>query len=621
MATIDLTDAEVLGFSQSANYIDDNYQFGKTVSLSITAFIKPPNGSVNSRFQQITNKEKQRLEEIQASGFVDNISINGEIIQNVKILSFDFPTREASITDHIQLLRVNMNLEFYEAIDNTSNLKAADEELYKATDFLQTAYARYFVNFSESFSFSISELNEYSFNQSINFKLRKDTPTDIDFSTIVKEIVLKAFNNTGNSVAKVGFIDDRYANFIRVVKANGVFSESHDALNNVYTIQRAVTLKNGAYRSTQKEEEWSAEFTHNIAVEPTGSVLITENGVVNGRSNIDLESDLSSRDEKKYENAFQGYKVVKAEAYARCQELLNDLIKSSSSWIPGDTEWSNSPSLKERYVSLGFSVNRQSGEVGYNITFTNNPRMHADAIFEYSLEASRDAQNITSVTESGSITPYDKNKFGDFNPKPLYDLFTASTDVIDRMNPIFNSLKVSSSIAKFVFPTNLTASTISFNASGVGISYSFTYQDDPTLRNGTYLRKIEKSEDYNFPVAISSNVVAPNLKESHYDANQSTEGSKNISFDCTFKRNPSSNIINSSHIDYLKTSSSSLKDLIKQEIQKSAFVNGKQVAKNDLSWYPQDMNYTVGSDYSFNLGVSMNFVDKKGVSPLSLKYL
>jgi len=181
MATIDLTDAEVLGFSQSANYIDDNYQFGKTVSLSITAFIKPPNGSVNSRFQQITNKEKQRLEEIQASGFVDNISINGEIIQNVKILSFDFPTREASITDHIQLLRVNMNLEFYEAIDNTSNLKAADEELYKATDFLQTAYARYFVNFSESFSFSISELNEYSFNQSINFKLRKDTPTDINF--------------------------------------------------------------------------------------------------------------------------------------------------------------------------------------------------------------------------------------------------------------------------------------------------------------------------------------------------------------------------------------------------------------------------------------------------------
>ena len=127
MSTINLTDAEVLSFSQAANLLDGaNYQYGRTISLGITAFIKPPNGSEVSRFTHITNKEKERLEELQASGFVDNISINGEIIQNVKILSFDFPTTEASITDHIQLLRVNMELEYYEAIDNTENLTASD---------------------------------------------------------------------------------------------------------------------------------------------------------------------------------------------------------------------------------------------------------------------------------------------------------------------------------------------------------------------------------------------------------------------------------------------------------------------------------------------------------------
>ena len=88
MASIDLTNAEVLGFSQGANYLDGgSYQFGRTVNLSITAFIKPPNGSETSRFTHITNQEKARLREIQASGFVDSISINGEVIQNVKILS------------------------------------------------------------------------------------------------------------------------------------------------------------------------------------------------------------------------------------------------------------------------------------------------------------------------------------------------------------------------------------------------------------------------------------------------------------------------------------------------------------------------------------------------------
>ena len=104
-------------------------------------------------------------------------------------------------------------------------------------------------------------------------------------------------------------------------------------------------------------------------------------------------------------------------------------------------------------MSLGLGVNRQSGMVTYNISFTNNPRMHNDAIFQYSIEGSRDDQNITSITESGTITPYDKNRVGDFDPKSLYDLFTSSSDVIDRMDPLFDSLKLSSSITKFSFPT------------------------------------------------------------------------------------------------------------------------------------------------------------------------
>ena len=87
--------------------------------------------------------------------------------------------------------------------------------------------------------------------------------------------------------------------------------------------------------------------------------------------------------------------------------------------------------------------------VNYNIAFTNNPRMNNDAIFQYSIEGSRDDRNVTSITESGSIIPYDRNKVGDFNPKPLYDVFTSSSDVISRMDPLFNSLKLDSSITKF----------------------------------------------------------------------------------------------------------------------------------------------------------------------------
>ena len=96
MATINLENAEVLDFSQSANYISgDSYQYGRTVSLSISAFIYPGNGIQSTRFKKIDTTERAHIEEILASGnsgFVESIAINGTIINNVKIVSYDFPS-------------------------------------------------------------------------------------------------------------------------------------------------------------------------------------------------------------------------------------------------------------------------------------------------------------------------------------------------------------------------------------------------------------------------------------------------------------------------------------------------------------------------------------------------
>ena len=66
--------------------------------------------------------------------------------------------------------------------------------------------------------------------------------------------------------------------------------------------------------------------------------------------------------------------------------------------------------------------------------------MHKDAIFEYSIDGSKDNNNITSVTESGTIIPYDESSNSEFNPKTMYDDFTVSSDVISRLSPLFDSL-------------------------------------------------------------------------------------------------------------------------------------------------------------------------------------
>tara|TARA_Y100000004_G_scaffold40844_1_gene44269 strand:- start:3163 stop:5040 length:1878 start_codon:yes stop_codon:yes gene_type:complete len=625
MATINLENAEVLDFSQSANYIDgDIYQYGRTVSLSITAFIYPGNDIESTRFKKIDTTERAHIEEILGqnnSGFVESISINGTIIQNVKILSYEFPTQEASIEDHISLLRVNMSLEFGETFDHTSNLKSTDSEIYKSTDFLLEQYARYFDSFSENFSFAISNDYAHSFTQTLNFELKKDTPTEVDFASIAKEIAIKAFDVTGNAAAKVGYIDSRYAEFIRTVKGNGVFSETYDTINNNFSLSRSISSRSGAYKSTQKDEKWSASLSHALQVDEQGNVSITETGNVQGRTSIALETEaLTKKNEDKYENAYTGVKALKSGAYDRCQAILADLVKSSPDWVPGAQEWNNHSDLKTKFVSYGRSINRIAGQINYTISFTTNPRMHNDAIFEYTLDAERGSSNVTTVTENGTITKYDDSKNFLFNAKNLYDKFSSSSDVISRMQPLFDSVKINSSVASLVFPKNLISSSVSFAAYGNSVSYSFAYSDDPALRDETYIRRLEKSSSYEMPVAIRSNLIAPNLKETNYDADQSTIGTKSVSFDCVLKRNPNSNKINSAHTNYLKTASDSIFTSLQSDIQQNAFVKSPQVGKNDLNWYLENLSYNFSSEYDFAYDAEMKFIDKKGVQPTALKY-
>jgi len=236
------------------------------------------------------------------------------------------------------------------------------------------------------------------------------------------------------------------------------------------------------------------------------------------------------------------------------------------------------------------------------------------------VQAQRQTNNITNVTESGTMRPYDESKWEDFDPKTLYDKFTSSDDVLARIKPLYESVRVDSSTSNLTHPKNLISSNISFPAYGVEVSYNFTYSDDPTLRNETYVRKLDKTSDSKMPVAFRSSVVAPNVKETNYDSNQTQEGSKNVTMNCIFKRNPNSNLINPAHTNYLKTAADSVVSSLKNESQTSAFITAKQNAKDELSWYLTNMSYSFNSDYTLNYSIDMNFVDKKGFPAEVLEY-
>ena len=89
---------------------------------------------------------------------------------------------------------------------------------------------------------------------------------------------------------------------------------------------------------------------------------------------------------------------------------LDNFIKDNPDWIPGEGEWATSDDLSENYVSFGRSVNRMAGTINYTVVFTTDPKLHNDAIFDYTITASKNENNITSISESGNISPYFTNK-------------------------------------------------------------------------------------------------------------------------------------------------------------------------------------------------------------------
>ena len=626
---IKLTNTEVLGYSQSSNFVGGAalYQFGRTISLDITAFIHPTFASGNfpnegQKFEKADQLQEEHIKELLATGFVDRIEIGTEVINNVKIISYTFPTSQGALDNKINLLRVNMSLEYYEVFDNRSALKSADGEIYDNTNFLDNQYTKHFDSFSENFSFSVSDAYEFSYTHNVSLSLKPSSSSSVDLVQKAKDIVNLAFLE---KAPKLGNLDSRYKDFIRDVSERGEFSESYDSINNSYSFSKQLSLKSGAHKTSQKNKKWSSTLTYDISSDEVGAITITETGAIQGRLGTNETSEYL------YKNSYDGLEELTGTvsvARARCQTLLEKFVKDKPTWLQGEEEWSTSDDLTERFVSFGKSIDRTAGVINYTLVFTTNPRMHNDAIFEYTIEASKDEMNVTQVTENGNITPYHTNKNQLFSEnsgslaKQTYDKLVTTSKVLNRIKPLYESVRDESrSGFNLTSPKNLISKNISFNGYGIQITYSFVFSDNKNLRDSTYIRTLDKTDSYKMPVINRQSFIAPNNKTTNADANQSSLGSKDISISCSMKRNPATNIINNqAHANYLKTAADSIFSSLNEETEKSAFIRADQSKGSNYNFFLNQLTYNFDQSYNFSYDASLSFVDKRGVSPERLKY-
>ena len=614
-STLNLTNVEVLDYSHELAYIGQ-FQYGRAVNLTLTAFMLPTDTSSESaKFSSISSTEDAHIQEILDNGFADSITLgqgqNQETINNVKVFSYSFPTDNKN--NKINLHRVSMVLQYTETFNNKQSLVDADSEVYQNLQAL--SHLDFIQSLTENFTFSLSETGQFSFQQNVNLEMTRKTSGDpVDLSQQAKNLIKDVFLS---DPPKLGYLDSRYDGFMQTIKTRGNFSESYDSIRNIYAFSRSVQTMSGAYKDEQKSAHWSADLNYAIQRNQNGIITITENANIKGRTNLG-END---GPEDLYSNAYSGFESLKSGSYDRCQALMSSMIKDKPDWIEGSESWNLSDDLKKKFVSFGKNLNRVAGNITYAISFTNNPRMDEEAIFDYSLNSSKDENGYVRITESGTITPYDKNKNLDFDlsVKSLYDKFTSPTDVISRMRPLHDSLKDEDAV-DLQYPRNLVSSGVNFPAYGLTINYNFAYSDDKSLRDDTYLRKLTKKESYVSPAKIRGSIIAPNIKQTNYDSNQTRLGRKAISFECVLKRNPNSNLINKAHTDYLKTSSRNVFNSIKSEVEKSAFVSAKQNVSNQLSFFLEQISYNFNSDYNLSSSSEMSFIDRRGFAAEALEY-
>ena len=328
---LNFQNAKVLGVSQTSNFIGgDVFRLSTTQTIEIEGFFKVPNstwgtvtqedgtgaGSPPSNFDNIQAEIIQMKSKFLADEGFSSIKLNDVEIGTGKIISLDFPSSRDITEDSVTFGKYVASIEVYTAASSVSaKYTNTNVDLYDPSTVSKiNLYAVNIEDFSESFDFDISEDDSYNYSHEISLNLRKvsDTPkdstlTEFDSKTIAQEIAVAILELSKTLNAKLGYIDDRYKEYLHKIEGTANYSENYDELQHEYTFSKNLSILS-RYTET---EFYSAKITHAIAVSNVGIINVTESGEIKGMK----------VDDGKYINAKTAMEAEILESSKRCNDI------------------------------------------------------------------------------------------------------------------------------------------------------------------------------------------------------------------------------------------------------------------------------------------------------------
>ena len=654
MANLDFKNTKILGVSQASKFIGgDVFRLSTTQTLEIEGFIKVPDGTwddvtqVESNFSTIQNQiNLMKADFLTGDGYSD-ITLNGVLMGNGRVLSLDFPASNQTTENSLAFGKYIATIEIYKKASSVNGSFASDTDIYDSASIaVIDLHALNIEEFSESFAFNVTEDDAYNYSQEISINLRKALSgnAEQDFgATVAQGIVSAILKQEEHLNAKLGYIDDRYKGYIQKIKGTAYFSENYNSVRGEYTFSRNLSI----LPNYETGGHYSAKITHAITMNNFGIFNIVESGEVNG-----MKGSASSR----YTSAKDGANTLILAASGRCVDIYKDYKNKGTLDSQGydvSAGLDLSPDVPEqdfprKAIRTSKRFDSLAGTVSYEIEFTNDPKVLDGFMHEYTIEASKDSANITTITQRGTVTPYqNKNLDFDNSTTPLNESLRHSYVPTLKTKIAFSAIKgeinsfydkVMGDIGASLSEYQMTNSSVSYPKWGISISYSKTFSDDeaildPAKNNG--IKRLSLRYNNGAPVRLKSTHLIPSVKENVYDADQISLGERSISINAIVERDfDNTNRIGKATQDKNEAEgggegkdaitfqraklNTGLKKIIKEAQVNLLFTNSKHIRPESYDIYPTQCNYSINSDnqIEFSLGAEYVFKDGRQVKDL-----
>ncbi len=338
--------------------------------------------------------------------------------------------------------------------------------------------ARRIEELSENFEFKTDDKGESTYTHSVTVRFGENSDA-AEGIALAKSLAAVFFNATSG----LGAFMTSYAG---LASAKRLYSEAYNVIDAACSFTETVRIPR------ERNGNYSYSLSYSLEQGSDGFADISETLKLTGLTN------------PRYAGALEGLNAMGAGAFGRVQTVYSQYA------------FSDAP-LFSQPISRRVATDKFTGEITVELTYSNNPRYHEKAIWEYTIETSRDENGYYTVSESGSVVGIGRSLKDKYARALEFFQTDVEPSVATRVDDFYQQVS-GRSLALLL--TNQKFGKNEFEGS---IEYSFTYTDNNLFADED-IRKVDATISVSNPVHLVQKYNIFNQKEIVQPQNQSTLG-------------------------------------------------------------------------------------------------